>query len=65
MHYDWRRHPYTNLCRHTGLTIPECSCPACIEGQIARANVERQRSQEAASAGALRIEHEHRSPVLA
>jgi hypothetical protein len=39
MHYDWRRHPYTNLCPHTGLTIPECSCPACLKRQIARAKV--------------------------
>jgi hypothetical protein len=39
MYYDWRRHPYTNVCRHTGLTIPECSCPVCIRGQIARARV--------------------------
>jgi hypothetical protein len=41
MHYDWRRQrPYTNICRHTGLTIPECSCPVCIEAQIARDNLE-------------------------
>jgi hypothetical protein len=37
MRYDWRRHRYTNLCRHTGLTVPECSCPACIKRQIGRA----------------------------
>jgi hypothetical protein len=42
MQYDWRRHPYTNLCRHTGLTIPECSCPACTERRIARANISTQ-----------------------
>jgi Ca2+-binding RTX toxin-like protein len=43
MQYDWRRrHPYTNLCPHTGLTIPECSCPACTERQIARAKVRTQ-----------------------
>jgi hypothetical protein len=43
MHYDWRRqHTYTNLCPHTGLTIPECSCPACHERQIARASVSTQ-----------------------
>jgi hypothetical protein len=42
MQYDWRRHPYTNVCCHTGLTIPECSCPACTARQIARANAKTQ-----------------------
>jgi hypothetical protein len=43
MHYDWRRqHPYTNLCPHTGLTIPECSCRACHDRQVARAKVSAQ-----------------------
>jgi hypothetical protein len=94
MHYDWRRqHAYTNLCPHTGLTIPECSCPTCHKRQMARAGVatqgsrgnrrlstnsrpktsaldpalqlvERQNSEEAWSAVAVRIEHKRRDPVL-
>jgi hypothetical protein len=38
MHYHRKRHPYTSICSHTGLTIPECACPACTERQMARAN---------------------------
>ena len=52
MRYDWRRHPYTNLCRHTGLTIPECSCPACIKRQIGRAAASRRGETPKPIAGA-------------
>jgi hypothetical protein len=38
MHNHRKRHPYTNICSHTGLTVPECSCPACTERQVARAD---------------------------
>jgi hypothetical protein len=67
MPYDWRRqHPYTNLCRHTGLTIPECSCPVCTQRLMARANVrayggppgERRKAQ-------ARCEHSHSTRGLA
>jgi hypothetical protein len=29
--------PQPVTCEHTGLTIPECSCPACFEQLQARA----------------------------
>ena len=39
-------------CRHTGLTIPECSCPRCLEDQERR--VKRGMQAGAAGAGARR-----------
>ena len=29
------RSPFLVYCEHTGLTVPECSCPACITNIVA------------------------------